>query len=163
MRFPIAPVIAILSASIGIAAADDFKPPATKEGLWETHSVYSRGGKTTTDQTVKMCQSNATTKSAQDEGAALRKRNDCTSRVTHPSANTYQEETTCAKGSNPGATTRVIYTNQGDTSSHTEMHIISGQDDTLVIMDAKYVGACPTSMKPGDLMMQDGKIISGGG
>jgi hypothetical protein len=38
--------------------------------------VYSRGGKTTTDQTVKMCQSNATTKSAQDEGTALRKRRD---------------------------------------------------------------------------------------
>ena len=31
----------------------------------------------------------------------------------------------------------------------------------VMIMDAKYLGSCPTGMKPGDLIM-DGKIISGG-
>ena len=152
---------AVIATSIGLAAADEFTPPPTKEGLWETHSVYSKEGKTTTDQTVKMCQSNATTKTGQEEGEQLRKRNECTSHVTHPSPNTYVEEETCAKGANPGSLTKVIFTNQGDTASHTEMHINAGKSETLVVMDAKYVGSCPASMKPGDLMMGDGKIISG--
>ena len=163
MRSFLIPAVAALSAYAAIAAAEDFKPPPTKEGLWEQHSVYSRGGKTTTDQTVKMCQSNATTKAGQDQGAALRKRNECTSHVTHPSANTYVEETTCAKGPAPGSVTRVTYTNRGDTASHTEVHIDAGKAETLVIMDAKYVGGCPEGMKPGDLMMGDGKIVSGAG
>jgi len=161
MRSPVTLLIAVLSACIGVAAADDFKPPPTKEGFWETHSVYSRGGKTTVDQTVKMCQSNATTKASQDESAVLRKRDECTSHVTHPSANTYVEETICAKGPNPGSMIRAMYTTRGDTGSHTEMHIDAGKAETLVIMDAKYVGSCPANMKPGDLMMGDGKIISG--
>jgi hypothetical protein len=33
--------------------------------------------------------------------------------------------------------------------------------ETVVIIDAKYVGSCPTGMKPGDLMV-GGKIIPGG-
>jgi hypothetical protein len=28
-------------------------------------------------------------------------------------------------------------------------------------MDAKYVGSCPAGIKPGDLIMSDGKVISG--
>jgi hypothetical protein len=41
------------------------------------------------------------------------------------------------------------------------MHVTSGKSETVMIMDAKYLGSCPTGMKPGDLVM-DGKIISGG-
>ena len=37
-----------------------------------------------------------------------------------------------------------------------------GKSEIVMIMDAKYLGSCPASMKPGDLMMGDGKIISGG-
>ena len=36
-----------------------------------------------------------------------------------------------------------------------------GKSETVVIIDAKYLGSCPAGMKPGDLMMDDGKIISG--
>ena len=57
--------------------------------------------------------------------------------------------------------TKVVYTYQGDTASHTEMHMNVGKSETVMIMDAKYLGSCPVGMKPGDLIM-DGKIISGG-
>jgi hypothetical protein len=108
-----------------------------------------------------MCQSKELTESMQSSGAELRKNNECTSSVTQPSTNTYVEESRCAKGPNAGSVTKVVYTHQGDTASHTEMHMNVGKSETVMIMDAKYLGSCPTGMKPGDLIM-DGKIISGG-
>ena len=160
-RNPVALVV-VLSAWTGMAGADGLKPPPTKEGLWETHSIQTQQGKTMSDSTVKMCQSNELTKSMQSNGEELRKKNECTSSVTQPSANTYVEESRCAKGPSPGSVTKVIYTHQGDTSSHTEMHMtLLGKTETVMLIDAKYVGSCPAGMKPGDLII-DGKVISGG-
>ena len=161
MRFNFVFLIAVLSASLGIAGADELKPPPTKEGLWETHSTHTQDGKTVTDPPVKMCQSDATTKSMQANGEEMRKKNECTSRVTQPSPNTFVEESRCAKGPSAGSVTKVVYTNQGDTASHTEMHMVVAKSETMVIIDAKYLGSCPAGMKPGDLMMNDGKIIPG--
>jgi hypothetical protein len=73
----------------------------------------------------------------------------------------YVEESRCAKGPNAGSITKIVYTYQGDTASHNEMHMNVGKAETVMIMDAKYLGSCPAGMKPGDLIM-DGKIISGG-
>jgi hypothetical protein len=56
----------------------------------------------------------------------------------------------------------VIYSYQGDTASHIEMHTNEGKSETVMIMDAKYLGVCPAGMKPGDAVMSDGKKISGG-
>ncbi|MGD0492491.1 MAG: DUF3617 family protein [Steroidobacteraceae bacterium] len=161
MRLNCVFLIVVLSTSFGIAGADELKPPPAKEGLWETHSTHTEQGKTVADRPVKMCQSKETTKSMQARGEEMRKNNDCTSHVTQPSPNTYVEESRCTKGPNAGATTKVVYTNQGDTASHTEMHMEVGKSETVVIIDAKYLGSCPAGMKPGDLMMDDGKIISG--
>jgi hypothetical protein len=154
-------LVAVLSVWIGIAGADGIKPPPTKEGLWETHSTRTQQGKAASDSSVKMCQSKELTKSMQSNGEELRKKNECTSTVTQPSTNTYVEESRCAKGPNAGSVTKVVYTFQGDTASHTEMHMNVGKSEIVMIMDAKYLGSCPAGMKPGDLIM-DGKIISGG-
>jgi hypothetical protein len=161
MTYKPAFLVAALFVWIGIAEADGIKPPPTKEGLWETHSTQTQQGKTVSDKSVKMCQSKETTESMQSNGEELRKKNECTSNVTRPSANTYVEESRCAKGPNAGSVTKVVYTYQGDTASHTEMHMNVDKSETVMIIDAKYVGGCPAGMKPGDLII-DGKIISGG-
>lgn len=161
MRFQFVLLFAFLSASIGMAGADELKPPPAKEGLWETHGTHTQEGKTVSDRPVKMCQSHETTKSMQVSGEEMRKKNECTSHVTQPSPNIFVEESRCAKGPSAGSLTKVVYTNLGDTASHTEMHMSVGKSETVVIIDAKYLGSCPASMKPGDLMMDDGKIISG--
>jgi hypothetical protein len=163
MKFHFVCGIAILTAGVVAAGADELKPPPTKEGLWETHGTHTEQGKAVSDRPVRMCQSNETNKTMQARGEELRKKNDCTSHVTRPSPNTYIEEESCTKGPNAGSVTKVVYTNQGDTASHTEMHVNVGKSETVVIIDAKYLGACPAGMKPGDLMMDDGKIISGAG
>jgi hypothetical protein len=161
MRFKPVFLVAGLSAGIGMAGADELKPPPTREGLWETHTTQIQQGKTVSDQSVKMCQSKELTKSLQSDGEQLRKRNECTSNVTQPSPTTYVEESRCAKGPNAGSVTKVVYTYQGDTASHTEIHMNVGKSETVMMMDAKYLGSCPAGMKPGDLIM-GGKIISGG-
>jgi hypothetical protein len=162
MRFTPVLLVAVLSALIGIAGADEFKPPPMKDGLWETHSTQTQQGKTVIDTSVKMCQSKELTKSLQSNGEELRKKNECTSTVTQPSPNTYVEESRCSKGPNAGSVTKIIYTYQGDTASHTEMHMSAGKSETVMTMDAKYLGSCPAGMKPGDAVMADGKKIAGG-
>lgn len=161
MRIQSAVLVALLSSWVGSAAADGIKPPPTKEGLWETRTVKTEQGKTVSENSVQMCQSKALTESSQAAAEELRKKNQCTSSVTRPSSNTYVEESRCAKGPDAGSVTRVVYTYQGETASHTEMHLNVGRSETLLIMDARYIGSCPTGMKPGDLMM-NGKIIPGG-
>jgi hypothetical protein len=154
-------LIAVLSIWTGITDADGIKPPPTKPGLWETHTTSTQQGKVVSDQSVKMCQSNELTKKMQANAEEMRKKDECTSSVTQPSPNTFVEETRCAKGPNAGSVNKVIYTHQGDTSSHTEMHVNAGKSETLMTMDAKYLSSCPAGMKPGDLVI-DGKVIPGG-
>jgi len=162
MRFKHLFLITILPAWIGVAGADELKPPPTKDGYWETHSTQLQVGKTVSDSLVKMCQSKETTESMESAGKEVRKKNECTSTVTQPSSNTFVEEERCAKGPNAGSVTKVVYTHQGDTASHTEMHMNVGKSEVVMIIDAKYLGSCPAGMKPGDMMMSDGKIVSGG-
>src|ERR1039457_5576687 len=162
MKFGPFLVIAVLSASIGIAGADEFKPPPMKDGLWDTHSTQIQQGKTVFDTSVKMCQSKELTKSMQSSGEEFRKKNACPSAVTQPSPNTYVEESRCAEGPNAGSVTKIIYTFQGDTASHMEMHMNEGKSETVMIMDSKYLGSCPAGMKPGDAVMADGKKIASG-
>jgi hypothetical protein len=161
MTFKPALLVAVLIPWIAAAGADGIKLPPMRDGFWDTHTTQTQEGKTISNSSVQMCQSKALTESMQSTAEELRKKNDCTSRVTRPSNNTYVEESRCAKGPNAGSVTRVVYTYQGDTASHTEMHLNVGRSETVMIMDAKYLGSCPTGMKPGDLMM-NGKIISGG-
>jgi hypothetical protein len=162
MRLKSVLLAAALSAGAGIGVADELKLPPTKDGLWETHSTQIQQGKTVSESSVKMCQSKELNESMRANGEELRKKNECISKIAQPSPNTYVEENRCAKGPNAGSVTKVVYTNQGDTASHTEMHMTAGQTETVMILDAKYVGSCPAGMKPGDLIMSDGKVISGG-
>ncbi len=162
MSFRPVSLVAVVSVVSGIAGADEFKPPPMKDGLWETHSIQTQQGKTVFDTSAKMCQSKELTKSMQSNGEEFRKKNACTSVVTQPSPNTYTEESHCAKGPNAGSVTKITYTYQGDTASHTEMHMNDGKTETVMVIDAKYLGSCPAGMKPGDVVMPDGKKVSGG-
>jgi hypothetical protein len=155
-------MIAALPAFIGISGADEFKPPPVKDGLWETHSTQTQQGKTVSDTSMKICQSKELTKSMQSIGEDMRKKNKCTSTVSQPAANTYVEESRCAEGPNADTVTRMIYTFQGDTASHMEMHMNVGKTETVMTMDSQYVGTCPAGMKPGDVVLADGKKISVG-
>jgi hypothetical protein len=152
-----------IAASIGLAGADEFKPPPMRDGFWETHSVLTVDGKPLSNTSIKMCQSQALTQSSEAAAAELRKKNECTAVVTKTSANAFVEESHCAKGPNAGSQTKGVYSYTGDTAGHIEMHIHKGGSETLMVMDMKYLGSCPLGMKPGDAIMPDGKKLGLGG
>ncbi|HEY6456968.1 MAG TPA: DUF3617 family protein [Steroidobacteraceae bacterium] len=156
-------VVAIVAASGGLAAADEFKPPPMKDGLWETHTVQTQAGKNVADMSIKMCQSKEHTQSTQTLSAEMRKRNQCSSVVSQRSGGTTVEETRCAKGPSAGMLIKAIYSHVGDTAAHIEMHEQKGSTDDVTVMDLKYLGSCPAGMQAGDMIMSDGKVLSGGG
>lgn len=162
MKLKLSLLMVALSTYTGLAAADEFTPPPMRDGLWTTHTKQIQHGKTVIDMSIKICHSQALTNSMKATGQEIRKRNNCTSTVTKPSSNSIVEESSCAKGPNAGRVTKLLYTFQGDTGSHMEMHSGAGNSETVMIVDSSYVGSCPAGMKPGDSMMADGKIISGG-
>jgi hypothetical protein len=161
MRISLGFGIAIVAASVGSAGAQGYKPPPLKDGLWEAQSVQSVAGKSSNPMTIKMCQTKELMQSSQALSDQLRKTNECTSTIVQQSGNTVVEESRCAKGPNAGEVTKVVYSHVGDTASHVEVHSHRAGAEDVTIMDMKYLGSCPAGVKPGDLIMPDGKVVGG--
>jgi hypothetical protein len=135
--------------------ADEFEPPYFKDGLWQANTSRTSEGKTT-QTSMKLCQNHETQKKDRDFSASLRKRSQCTFKVSHPTANSYVTEDQCAAGPSPASTSKTTITFQGDTTYRMEMHRVAGTRESIMIIDAKYLGSCPVDMKPGDAVMADG-------
>jgi len=94
--------------------------------------------------------------------AETKQKQNCKPSVRKSSGNGFTEETECTiQGST--VTSKVVTTFTGDTAVHSETHgtyspALYGTAETTVIMDQKYIGACPAGMEPGDFMTSDGKI-----
>jgi hypothetical protein len=162
MRIRVSLCAVVVAASITVAAADEYKPPPMKDGLWETHSVSTAAGKTASDISIKMCQSKELTQQSEATAKELRTKNECTSVITRQAGDTVVEESRCAKGPNAGAVTRLIYSHTSDTGSHMEMHShIGTSTESVTVIDMKYLGSCPAGMKPGEIIMPDGKRVGG--
>lgn len=112
------------------------------------------------DASMKICQTHEHDKSMKALGVEMRKRDQCSEVVTQTSANSYATESRCAKGMNAGEVTKVTLTLRGDSAMHMEMHMPAGKSETVNIVDSKYLGSCPAGMKPGDIVMTDGKKSS---
>jgi hypothetical protein len=134
--------------------------PEMKDGLWESRTQRTVQGKKL-DVTMKICHSSEAQQSMKATGDEVRKANQCTEVVTQTSPTTYTSESRCAKGVLAGSVTKLVYTLEGDLAYHMEVHSMQGQDDTLTITDSKYLGSCPAGMKPGDVVMADGKKLDG--
>jgi Protein of unknown function (DUF3617) len=144
-------------AFIGVTGADEFTPPPMKDGLWTVHTRQTQQGKTVQDLSMKMCKAKETLNPMRAAGAEERTKNECTAKINRPASNTVIEEDHCAKGPNAGVVTKMTYTYQGDTAYHMEMLLNAKDTATVMVMDGKYLGSCPAGMKPGDVVMPDGK------
>jgi len=150
MKASLIPGFVVLTALIGSAGADELKPPPIRDGLWQSRVTQTQQGKTIFDFSTKICYSKDYSNEMQALGAEAIKKNECTSVVSQPAANTLVEESRCAKGANAGSVTKSTYTYQGDTANHMEMHIQGGKSDSVMVTDMKYLSSCPAGMKPGD-------------
>jgi hypothetical protein len=144
---------------VGTVRADEFEPPYFKDGLWQATTTHNVGGKPT-QITLKLCQNRDTQKKDREFSASLRKRSQCTYKVTHPTATTYVTEDQCPAGK-PSTRGTITFTNEN--AYKMEMHRISGTDDSAMTIDAKYLGSCPADMKPGDVIMPDGTKMNAAG
>jgi Protein of unknown function (DUF3617) len=151
---------AMLLASTAIARADDPQLPPLREGLWESHTQQKT--KTNKSESVlKLCRTHEYDQTVRASmklaGQNTRKLNQCTETVKRKSTNSYSSEMHCAKD---GSVTKVTMTFQGDTSYHMDMHLKNGGSETVMIIDDRYVGSCPSDMKPGDAVTGDGKKMN---
>jgi hypothetical protein len=152
---------AMLLASAAIARAEEPQLPPLKEGLWESHTLQkSKTNKT--ESVLKLCRTHEYDQTVRSSiklaGDNTRKLNQCTEKVKRKSANSYSSEMHCARD---GSVTKVTMTFQGDTSYRMDMHLKNGSgSETEMIVDDRYVGSCPSDMKPGDAVTGDGKKMN---
>jgi hypothetical protein len=151
---------AMLLASTTIARADDPQLPPLREGLWESHT-QQKTKENKIDSVLTLCRTHGYDQTVRASiklaGENTRKLNQCTETVKRKSATSYSSEMHCAKD---GSVTKVTMTFQGDTSYHMDMHLKNGRSETLMTVDDRYVGSCPSDMKPGDAVTGEGKKMN---
>jgi hypothetical protein len=146
---------AIVLASIGLATADEPQLPLMKEGLWQAHTSMTLRGKTT-EVNSKMCQTHETQKKERDFSSDLRKKNQCADSITQTSPSSWVSENKCQSGPLAGTVSKSTMTFQGDTAYHSEVHIQRNGGEDVTVIDSKYVGPCPSDMRPGDTVLDNG-------
>jgi uncharacterized protein DUF3617 len=154
---------AIAAAVIGSVRADEIQPPFTKEGLWEATTSHTMAGKTT-QMTMKICQNHATQQKDRDLSAQLRGKDQCVHTTSQSGPGIYVSDKKCTTGPNAGSSSKSTLTLQGDTAYHLDLHVTSNAGaESAMNIDAKYLGPCPSDMKPGDVVTADGKKFNAGG
>jgi hypothetical protein len=156
---PAAASTAACLAGFSLFAAD---PPAMKEGLWSIHTIsIDNPGNKKSEGTRSICRNHAYDARIRQQTEQKQKQT-CKSNSEASSGNTFTAESECSV-QNSIIKSKGVTTFNGDSSIHSETHgtytpALFGVAETTIIMDQKYVGACPAGMQPGDFMSADGKI-----
>jgi hypothetical protein len=141
-------------ANVGVARADEPQLPFLKDGLWESH-IHQTINDQQTEHTVRMCQTADTQRQERAFSASLRQKNQCTYSLKRQSGSVYVSENRCQAGALAGTLSKGTMTFQGDTAYRDEVDILQNGNVKTTVTDAKYVGACPADMKPGDTIFDN--------
>jgi Protein of unknown function (DUF3617) len=142
----------------GVYAAD---APPMKEGLWSIHTVsVDQPGNKKTDGMRSICRNHAYDERVRAM-AAQHAAKSCKTISENSVGGTTTTETQCSVGGSV-VRTKATVTFSGDTA-HSETHstytpAMYGMSETTMVMDQKYVGACPAGVEPGDFIGADGKV-----
>jgi hypothetical protein len=159
-RFLLAPFAFV---SLGIVHAAD--PPSLKEGLWSIHTVGTdQPGNKQTEGTRSICRNHAYDDRVRAQAKAQAA--SCKSHTENSTGYKYESDSECLV---QGMTihTKGTTVASGENATHTESSTtytpaFNGISSTTMVMDQKYVGACPAGMAPGDMMGADGRVIHRG-
>jgi hypothetical protein len=147
--------LAILGAVCSVQAAD---PPKQKPGLWQMTTVQNGAP----EQTLKVC---IDEKTGDFYLGAQEMQKACSKLETHVTGSTVTRDAVCKFGQTQ-VTTHGVTTFQGDSAYRAEAHShwdppMAGRSDTSSTITGKWLAAsCGAGMRPGDVMMSNGKIIS---
>ena len=161
-RLLVASLAFVYVAAVAVHAAD---PPSLKEGLWSIHTVSTdQPGDKKTEGTRSICRNHAYDDRVR--AAAKARATTCKIHTDNDSGSKFESESECVVR---GTTihTKGITTASGANATHNESSttynpVLYGINVSTMIMDQKYVGACPAGMEPGDMMEADGRVIHRG-
>jgi len=154
-----APIVLIALAGLtglaGLAAAADI--PHRKPGLWEmtSHSSTSKDMQTTR----RICLDRESEDLLNRQGVASGQEA-CSKMETRSSGNQFIAKAVCNMGG-VKMTSEATTTFVSDTASTTKVHTtfdppLAGRSQSDTQDDAKWLGACPADMKPGDMILKTG-------
>jgi hypothetical protein len=160
-RLLVAPIAFVYVAAVVVHA----DPPSLKEGLWSIHTASTnQPGDKKTESTRSICRNHAYDDRVRAQAKAQAAT--CKTHTDNDSGSKYESESECVVR---GTTihTKGITTASGSNATHTESSTtynpaFYGISATTMIMDQKYVGACPAGIEPGDMMEADGRVIHRG-
>jgi Protein of unknown function (DUF3617) len=141
--------------AIAVATAADF--PAHKPGLWQmTISTATQGAGPTTE---RVCL-DASTDQLLYKASLNRKL--CSKVDIKPSGGKVVVDTVC-RVAETTAIGHSVTTFVGNTATHTEVSVhyepvMPGRPDTNSTQDGKWVGACPSDMKAGDVVISNSRM-----
>ncbi len=131
--------------------------PHRRAGLWEQRTTLAGAPVTVS----KLCIDRAT-EAALIGGGAQTARADCPVFQSQTVGTATISDATCKKGALT-VSTHTVGTFVGDSQFHLDVRSHStgpgAPPDATVSIDGAWTGACPANMKPGDLMLPDGKIV----
>ncbi|HMK86809.1 MAG TPA: DUF3617 family protein [Steroidobacteraceae bacterium] len=145
--------VAAALALLSMARAADLPP--LKEGLWEIHgqSIANPGAKKT-EFSYRLCRNHAYD-SAMD--ALVKNTKGCTTSLDDLGGGRFSASSSCnVEGTVVVSKGTYIY--ESSTSARSESYATfspayHGKTDETVIQDQRYLGDCPSGMKPGDRIM----------
>jgi len=139
----------------GFASAADY--PKRKAGLWEISMDMPGHGKSPGD--VRMCIDAETDARMFEMGTSTMKEL-CSRQEVTRNGNVMTSDSICKMGESR-MTSHAVTTFTGDYAYHIDSHTsfdppMMGQKESVMAQDAKWTGACPADMQPGDIAMPNG-------
>ncbi len=148
---------ALLLAPGAIYSVDE---PPLKEGFWTIRTQMTQNpGNTKEDTTRSVCRNHAY--DAYTRSTA--KKTNCKTISESTSGTTTTTDSEC-KVNDIVIRNKGTLTVTGDTATRSEAHTTStpparGVSESTMIVEEKYVGACPAGVGPGDIVAADGKVL----
>jgi len=145
-------ILAVTCAACTVAAGADF--PVRKPGLWEI--TMNMGNPKIPPRTQRVCLDAATNQLLYKMGVGASQKM-CSKTDIHNVGGKVVVDSICDFGGTK-ATGHSVTTMMGDSAYHTDISThydppMFGKSDSTMTQDAKWAGACPADMRPGDIVM----------
>jgi hypothetical protein len=157
MRFPTVLAVLILTGVTTASSALAVDLPQRKPGLWVV--ATSSPGINMPSHEVRMC-IDASTDTMMSSAGTNAMNGACGKNEIKRDGAVVTVGSVCKMG-DVQTTTRAVIRFTGDTAYHSDINTtlnppMMGRGTATVSQDAKWTGACPTDMQPGDIVMANG-------
>jgi hypothetical protein len=161
MRLSAVPATLVLAGVMVCGHALAIDLPERKAGLWVVTSRSPAGDMPSHE--VRMCIDASTNAMMANLGMNMMQ-GACSKNDVKRDGAVVTVNTVCKIGQMQTSTTAITRFS-GDTAYHTDINTtfnppMMGRTSAVVAQDAKWTGACPADMKPGDMVMPDGTKVN---